>query len=300
MAGYFINMPTLATTQYPPTQDPSEFEDMVLAAVELRFQNKSFQRNGRSGQSQHGVDVYGDDDTGRLTGVQAKNTVGGVSEAVVDAEISKAEKFNPEIQRYILATAAPRDQAIQTYVLTKSKERIRTAKFSVEIMFWDDVCAEFSKDSTQIQRFFPQFFAGSERPGLQHDRSLFAQLQKDLPFDPPIRFLKEQLMTFQWPRKSYDPFDHFLQAWDSPEQEFVDEGLEAKRLALLSAVRLHAESVARNTFPSGNGMTLQGVPYDWEELYPERYDHAVSELHQLADKVVSAYADLIRTCNEEL
>ncbi len=52
-------MPTLPTSELPRPQDWNEFEDIVWNIYRRKWQDPNAQRNGRQGQRQNGVDIFG-------------------------------------------------------------------------------------------------------------------------------------------------------------------------------------------------------------------------------------------------
>ena len=52
-------MPTRFTTNFARLTDANEFEDLVRDLCVLEWNDPDTKRFGRSGQTQHGVDVYG-------------------------------------------------------------------------------------------------------------------------------------------------------------------------------------------------------------------------------------------------
>jgi hypothetical protein len=52
-------MPTPTTWIYPKPQNWDEFEDIVWDLFRRNWQDEDAQRYDRSGQEQHGIDVYG-------------------------------------------------------------------------------------------------------------------------------------------------------------------------------------------------------------------------------------------------
>ena len=98
------------------------------------------QQNGRSGQPQAGVDVYGyrNRDIKQLVGVQCKQKVeGNVSEKELREEVKKAKTFEPKLSEFILITTAPRDQKIQETARILTNELAGTDHpFSVSVWGW--------------------------------------------------------------------------------------------------------------------------------------------------------------------
>jgi hypothetical protein len=140
-------MPTIASSNVPTPKSWDEFEDITLAAAKLRWNSSDFYRNGRQGQKQDGVDIWGHDDDNRHIGVQCKNTVDGISLTTVKAEIANAEAFEPKLDRLYIATTAKRDAVLQKDVREISKQRAAQAGlFKVDVLFWDDICQDLAKD----------------------------------------------------------------------------------------------------------------------------------------------------------
>ncbi|MHA3061740.1 hypothetical protein ACX1N5_13945 [Acinetobacter sp. ANC 4636] len=83
------------------------------------WNNHYAQLNGRQGQPQCGVDVYGylNGSIDCLCAVQCKGkdqyNHAGVTEDELIAEVNKATKFFPKIKDFVLATTAPNDEKIQ-------------------------------------------------------------------------------------------------------------------------------------------------------------------------------------------
>ena len=150
-------MPTFADSSVPPPRGWEEFEDIVLSAARVRWGGGEFYRNGRKGQRQAGIDIYGQDSAGMHIGIQCKNTPGGLKTRTIDDEVAKAEAFNPGIHRLYVATTASRDAAVQGYVRTLSTKRAGRGLFSVHVLFWEDVFHDISSDPALVRQHFPQY-----------------------------------------------------------------------------------------------------------------------------------------------
>lgn len=151
-------MPTYASARYPKPTSWDEFEDICLSSFKTRWRSSNLQRHGRQGQAQQGVDIFGPDNFLAQVGIQCKNTVRGISTAIVDAEIAEAENFSPPLKSLYIATTADRDAPLQAYVRNLSQNRARAGKFTVDIVFWDDIEHDLSADPTEIAKHYPQFF----------------------------------------------------------------------------------------------------------------------------------------------
>ena len=146
-------MPTIASSNIPTPKSWEEFEAIVLSTAKIRWKSTKFFGNGRLGQIQNGVDIFGTCINGTPIGIQCKNTQNGLSEAAVCKEVKDAESFTPPLQALFVATTAPRDSSLQKIVRKLSEERIRAGEFSVDILFWDDISSDLSSDETEFFKY---------------------------------------------------------------------------------------------------------------------------------------------------
>ena len=61
-------MPTIQSMELPKPSNWQDFETIVRDA-QARWKSTTLQMNGRPGQIQNGVDVYGPDEIGRPVGI---------------------------------------------------------------------------------------------------------------------------------------------------------------------------------------------------------------------------------------
>jgi hypothetical protein len=101
-------------------------------------------KNGRSGQNQHGVDVYGIP-KGDVSyyGIQCKGkdeyTDKQFSEDEIIEEIDKAKSFTPPLKKFYFATTAVKDAKIEAFVRQKNIEHIEAGLFEIHIFSWEDI-----------------------------------------------------------------------------------------------------------------------------------------------------------------
>lgn len=69
-------MPTPSMARLPKLMDEKEFEKVVLDALKLRWKDPNASLNGRKGQAQDGVDIFGRPKwlSGSFAGAQCKNS----------------------------------------------------------------------------------------------------------------------------------------------------------------------------------------------------------------------------------
>ncbi len=147
---------------WPPPDDPTAFESLCLDLwKEIWGPQSGAQKNGRSGQPQAGVDVFGRVGEDWI-GVQCKQKSGLLRSklrvAELEEEVEKARTFRPSLRRFLVATTGPRDEAVQ-----QRAREITEAGFAVEIWSWSDLWAEIYRRPQFLPRiarnYWPQLFA---------------------------------------------------------------------------------------------------------------------------------------------
>lgn len=169
-------MPNLNRFQIPPPRSWDEFEDLCLDLWSRLWADNNAQKNGRKGQAQNGVDVFGDDSSKLIpVGVQCKGkdvySHAQVTQAELDAEIAKAENFKPQIKHFILATTASQDQAIQEYAREISEKRKSSGKFTVTVVSWEWIMSKLGDYPELVAKYYGEFATVSE-PTKQDDLSV--------------------------------------------------------------------------------------------------------------------------------
>lgn len=291
-------MPTIASSNIPTPKSWEEFENIVLSTSKIRWKSLDFFGNGRRGQRQDGVDVFGTSLEGKSIGVQCKNTLGRVKASVVRTEVKNAESFAPPIQAMYIATTAPRDSSLQEEVRVLSEARVREGKFSIGVLFWDDICSDLSSDEVEFFKHYPQFIPRRDLPK-EHDLKLYDELLELLPTSGIIRFLDQNNMAgFSFPDSALDPLRTFYYEWREPDREFIHPNLENIRKQLWQKADAYLDVIAYQTFSTGNGADRRSVPEEWEFEQPERFLRVVKSLHDLAGEIVALHGNLMRAARD--
>lgn len=148
--------------QIPPPKSWEKFEDLTRALFAAVWRAPLAQKNGRSGQQQHGVDVYGTPEAapGKNFGVQCKGKNEGYGAkatiAEFDAELAKAEKFKPTLGHWTFATTAPNDAPLQEHARLVSERREKEGRFPVVAIGWDTIQALLSSHQTVVEEIYPE------------------------------------------------------------------------------------------------------------------------------------------------
>lgn len=140
-----------ASTRIPKPKDWQEFERQIEVLVQCILDDPSAKGNGRQGQRQNGVDVFGWRPVKIAVGFQCKEHFDQpVTEAELRAEVKKAEKFRPKLKEFILVTTAPRDAKIQQVARLMTEER---DDFSVDVWSWEDIEQKVIEHPRAIKAF---------------------------------------------------------------------------------------------------------------------------------------------------
>lgn len=148
--------------QIAPPKEWGTFEDLCHALFKRVWQDPFAQKNGRRGQAQHGVDVFGSPNGASQSywGVQCKGkdrNYGSKAEwSEVRAEVAKADKFSPKLDKWIFATTAPTDAALQKAARELSVARRAKGLFSVEVLGWEEIQALMVNAPEVIAEFYPE------------------------------------------------------------------------------------------------------------------------------------------------
>ncbi len=167
-------MPNLRNLHLAPLKDDDEFENLCLALWKRILDDPNAQRNGRRGQQQRGVDLFGRRN-GSLNwvGIQCKvRTTGPLSEQNVLADVTSAKTFNPRLTELVFATTAKRDEGLQEYARTLTESNLNEGLFSVSISSWDDILLELEEESNLdlCHRFFEGAMINYENLGIAISR----------------------------------------------------------------------------------------------------------------------------------
>jgi hypothetical protein len=149
-------MPTVLTMEIPKPTDPAEFEKIVCEAMQLKWETPRLQRNGRPGQKQDGVDIYGADDLERTVAIQCKRTVSAPSMALIEDEIAKAGNFQPAPSCLYIATTADPDVHLQKQVRVLSAQRVSSGLFAIGLLFWEEVVSGLIRNPEVLRAIYPQ------------------------------------------------------------------------------------------------------------------------------------------------
>lgn len=152
-------------SQIDPPSTWQTFENLTCALFAEVWKDPTAQKNGRTGQPQHGVDVYGSPEwkPGTYFGVQCKGKDRGLGAQATttefDREFEKADKFAPTLGKWYFATTAEVDAKLQAHARIVSAERVAAGKFEVDILGWGSLKGLIAKHRSVIRQFYPELAA---------------------------------------------------------------------------------------------------------------------------------------------
>lgn len=129
-------------------QKPENWQDFEKLCKKLWGEiwdcSSTIKKNGRSGQNQKGVDIYGKPkDVLYYNGIQCKGkddyTHSKLTKKEVNDEIEKALNFKPSLNEFIFTTTANKDVEIEEYIREINIKHQKEGKFSVDLFSWEDI-----------------------------------------------------------------------------------------------------------------------------------------------------------------
>lgn len=148
--------------QIAPPKSWADFEDLCHAIFRGEWNDPLAQKNGRNGQPQHGVDVFGSPNAVRdvFQGVQCKGKDRNYGRKPtlkeLTQEISKADSFTPSLEHWVFATTAPKDEKLQQAARELSVARKAKGLFTVTVLGWEDIQYLLSRHPNVVQDFYPE------------------------------------------------------------------------------------------------------------------------------------------------
>jgi len=133
-------MPTTTQMMLPQTKDPKEFESICKDVLNVLYKLQpvsGFDKYGRTGQNQHGIDLYVKQSDGLIVAqcknytIQNKATqlIGSIREDL--ASISKIDN----VVTVIIMTSHRTDSTVQNKIMTLGSNY----SFNVTVIFWDSI-----------------------------------------------------------------------------------------------------------------------------------------------------------------
>jgi len=160
-------MSNISNFQCPPPANWQDFETLCCDLWREIWDDSNTQKNGRQGQEQAGVDIFGQPRKGKKwAGIQCKGkdnfTKQKLTERELINEVEKAKTFKPELSEFIIATTCPKDAKTQKLARIITNDHQKKNLFSVTIMGWKDIL-EYLDDYPEVaKKHFSHLFPSTE------------------------------------------------------------------------------------------------------------------------------------------
>ncbi|MEO8147173.1 MAG: hypothetical protein ABI723_06020 [Bacteroidia bacterium] len=191
-----------------PPKNWQDFEQLTTDMARLRLHG-DFEKYGRQGQSQHGVDIYGCDNNYKNAGLQCKlkSNSKTITHKIIDDAIELADYFTPKLDRFIIATTSLRDVKLQEHINLINYKRKNKSLPKIELWTWELFEEEINKHS-ELSYFY-----------YENILKQFDQYNKDKHI---LSLLKNSLTrpAFSTPFTSENSCDDFINAVTDTQRAF--------------------------------------------------------------------------------
>ena len=207
-------MRDLRTLVIPKVSESNIFEQLCYDLWKNDTRNDSVNLNGRSGQNQDGVDVFGRNNQTKLWfGIQCKlrNKDTSLSKNEITVELNKAINFNPSLVRIIICTTLDRDSKLQEVI--RLLNHSNDYRFTIEICFWDDI-AELLKQESNFNiylKYYSGLVVDNTTLGHSIGKLINIELGVDGKYDTNYELMIGKIPSYK--NNSYYNVDYFRDAY---------------------------------------------------------------------------------------
>lgn len=165
-----------------------DFETLCLKLWSEIWNCREIKKNGRIGQAQHGVDVYGMPDwDDQYYGIQCKGkdeyTNSQFTKKEIDEEIEKAKQFEPKLKKLYFATTAVKDTVIEEYVRKMNIKHKSENLFEIHLFSWEDIVDKIDEN----RQTHDWYIKNQNYKTLQAVNVTFADESTNLTLNPKFR-----------------------------------------------------------------------------------------------------------------
>jgi hypothetical protein len=151
-----------------PPRSWDQFEELCADAFQEEWQDSTLVRHGRTGQTQHGVDIVGRDGANWPVGIQCKRKslwpVSEVTTRDLDDEVEKAKNFKPALRAFYLVSTAPDDQPLQQHARLITERHQREGLFAVAVIGWGELVRRATRHQHVAAKHFGPYSSGAASP----------------------------------------------------------------------------------------------------------------------------------------
>jgi hypothetical protein len=218
---------------------PSNWQDFETLCKKLWGEIWScpeIKKNGREGQTQHGVDISGIPfGESEYYGIQCKGkdeyTNKQLTEDEITTEVEKAKLFTPPLKKLYFATTAAKDAKIEEFVRKKNLENKAKGLFEVHIFSWEDI-VELIDENKQTHDYY------LKSQNYKSVKSVLVTFQDELTEITVTPKFKRTITHF---RQKIVPATSSISEFTSPMGSFLNTIIrQQEQFARISPVMVHA------------------------------------------------------------
>lgn len=298
-------MSLLAATQIPKPADEQAFERASIVLWRGLLADPNVQRNGRRGQRQNGVDLFGvrNQDPAYVVGIQCKLKSDGhvLTADEVRDEVRKALTFRPELREYFITTTAPDDVALQELARELALEQKgKGRQILIYVWGWNTLEERISENADARKQFDPDYGPFSERILDRVDHVAIAQQQVQTVVETGFSQLEARFARLETVHlapgdttSGASAVEAQLDAEIDEYRELANSGKPRTALSLLERLleRVKASASGRILFRikanTGSCWLALGQDEKAAALLSEAYDDAPTEPKAIANKAFS-------------
>lgn len=125
-------------------QNWQDFETLCKKLWGEIWECPEIKKNGRAGQNQHGVDIFGiPKGEAQYYGIQCKGkdeyTHKQLTKEEIDREVKRAKNFHPPLKKLYFVTTANKDSETEKIVRMKDVENRKNGLFEIHLFSWEDI-----------------------------------------------------------------------------------------------------------------------------------------------------------------
>lgn len=215
--------------QFAKPENWQDFESLCKILWGEIWVCPEIKKNGRSGQAQHGVDVYGvPQGESNYYGIQCKGkddySKSKLTAQEIDEEVNNAKNFKPSLKKLYFATTANKDSVIEEYIREKDLANRSQGSFEIHLFSWEDIVDLIDEN----KRTFDWYIKNINFKTSYNAQILFDNGESELKFSPTlirntVTYKFEKFTPPSLPGQSLGelPQDHFLKLEQTTEPQPV-------------------------------------------------------------------------------
>lgn len=160
-----------------------EFEEICADLFSRLWGDANASLNGRPGQRQNGVDIYGNIAGRGYVGVQCKGKrtwpPNPLTRLEITDEVDKAKQFSPPLAELVIATTALDDANLQEHARDISEKHEKEGLFRVVIMGWGELTRRLTQYPDLIEKHYGYVLNAPLRDEIRRSAEATAFLAKE-------------------------------------------------------------------------------------------------------------------------